>query len=69
MKLGRYNSGPSWYTRTLHRLGIFWALVIGFPLIIYVLNRVSVYILVFAGGFGVLLFVYWLIWTIWQRRR
>jgi hypothetical protein len=67
VKLRRYDPRPTWYSKTVHRLSIFWAIVIGFPLIIYFLNRVSVYILMLAAGFGTLLVIYWAIWSLLNR--
>jgi hypothetical protein len=67
MRLRRYEPHPIWYSKTLRRLSIFWCVLVGFPVIIYLLNRVSAYLLVFAAGFGALLLIYWAIWSLANR--
>ena len=65
MRLGRYDPRPSWFSKSLHRVGMFWAVVIGFPVIIYVFDKVAVYIL----GFAVIVAIYAAAWNLWNRRK
>ena len=65
MKLRRYQPHPAWYSKTIRRLGIFWGIVIGFPLIFYLFSRVVSYI----AAFGVVVLIYWLIYTAVTRRK
>ena len=55
MKLGPYDPRPNWFNKMLHRVAVFWAIVIGFPVIVYVFDKVAVYIL----GFALVVAAYW----------
>jgi hypothetical protein len=59
----RYEVRPAWYVTLLRPVVILWSFVIAWPLIWYLLDRLAPLLVAFA----VLLFGYWLGFTIVSR--